>query len=260
MKRSDIINGIPPKFLINPIYKIYEWYLSRTLSSDIPEHVAIIIDGNRRFSKNEGDWNVVEGHRGGIMSLEQVLDWCGDFGINTVTVYAFSTNNFKRPSKELDSLMILFQIGFLGIAINQKIHENKVRVKALGDLNLFPENLRDAIRMAEESTASYRKRVLNIAIGYDGRMEIVDAGKRISKKVKEGQLEVDEIEENLIEKNLYSKGIDDPDLIIRTGGEKRLSGFLLWQSFHSQLYFCDVLWPEFAKIHFLKALKYYQKK
>ena len=181
-------------------------------------------------------------------------------GIEIVTAYAFSTENFNRAPKEVEGLMKLFQREFEGIAKNPKIHKNEVRIKAVGNLNLLPENVREAIRIAEEATSSYDKRIVNIAIGYDGRMEIIDAIKKISKEVKDGKLDCEDIDEDLVNRNLYTAGLEDPNLIIRTSGEERLSGFLLWQSSYSELYFCDSLWPELRKVDFLRALRSYQER
>ncbi|MEN4017243.1 MAG: polyprenyl diphosphate synthase [Methanobacterium sp.] len=246
---------------LKPLYRIYEWYISRNLKvKNMPKHIAIIMDGNRRYSKLMGNMQAIEGHKRGVDTLEKVLDWSIEFGIKIVTAYAFSTENFKRPQEEVKGLMKLFQKNFEEIANNPKIHKNKVRVKAVGNLDLLPKNVREAIKVAEESTASYDKRIVNIAIGYDGRMEIIDAIKKISNEFKEGKINLEDINEDLVNKNLYTAGLEDPNLIIRTSGEERLSGFLLWQSSYSELYFCDSLWPELRKVDFLRALRSYQER
>lgn len=246
---------------LKPVYKVYEWYISKNLKPEnMPKHIAIIMDGNRRYSKIMGNMEAIEGHKRGVSTLEKVLDWAIEMGIEIVTAYAFSTENFKRPPKEVEGLMKLFQKEFEGIARNPKIHKNEVRIKAVGNLDLLPENVREAIRIAEESTAHYNKRLVNIAIGYDGRMEIINAIKKISKDVKDGKLDLNEIDEDSVNMNLYTAGLDDPNLIIRTSGEERLSGFLLWQSSYSELYFCDSLWPELRKVDFLRALRSYQER
>ncbi|MCD7781829.1 MAG: di-trans,poly-cis-decaprenylcistransferase [Methanosphaera sp.] len=243
--------------LLQPLYSIYEWYISRNLDTDkMPNHVAIIMDGNRRFSKLHGD-KVIEGHKRGVTTLENVLGWCMDLGINIVTVYAFSTENFNRPKEEVDNLMDLFVKQFASITKNKKIHDNKVKVKAVGKLDLFPEKVLESIRIAEESTSDYEGRVVNIAMGYDGRTEIVDAFKKIAKKVEDGSLKPNDITEDMINDNLYTAGLEDPNLVIRTSGEERLSGFLLWQSSYSELYFTDSLWPELRKVDFLRAIRSY---
>lgn len=246
---------------LTPLYRLYEWYISRNLRPELmPKHVAIIMDGNRRFSKIQGNLGAIEGHKKGISTLERVLDWCVDLGIEIVTAYAFSTENFKRSPQEVEGLMQLFKENFEGIARNKKIHDNQVRVKAVGKLELLPEDVREAIHIAEKSTANYHKRLVNIAIGYDGRMEIVDAIKKIVNEVQEGKITIDDIDEELVNSNLYTAGLEDPNLIIRTSGEERLSGFLLWQSSYSELYFCDSLWPQLRKVDFLRALRSYQQR
>lgn len=246
---------------LKPLYKIYEWYISRNFKPEnMPKHIAIIMDGNRRYSKIMGNMQAIEGHKRGVNTLEKVLDWSIEMGIEIVTAYAFSTENFNRTSEEVEGLMKLFQKNFEGIANNPKIHKNKVRVKAVGNLDLLPDNVREAIKIAEDSTASYDKRLVNIAIGYDGRMEIIDAIKKISTEFKEGKINIGDIDEDLVSKNLYTAGLEDPNLIIRTSGEERLSGFLLWQSSYSELYFCDSLWPELRKVDFLRALRSYQER
>ena len=170
---------------LKPLYKIYEWYISKNLKQEnMPKHIAIIMDGNRRYSRIMGNMEAIDGHKRGVNTLEKVLDWAIEMGIEIVTAYAFSTENFKRPPKEVEGLMLLFQREFEGIAKNPKIHKNEVRIKAVGNLNLLPENVREAIKIAEDATASYNNRIVKIAIGYDGRMEIIDAIKKISKEVK----------------------------------------------------------------------------
>lgn len=247
--------------ILKPVYKVYEWYISRNLKPEnMPKHIAIIMDGNRRYSKLMGNMQAIEGHKRGVDTLEKVLDWSIEMEIEIVTAYAFSTENFKRPPEEVEGLMKLFQKNFEEIANNPKIHKNNVKVKAVGQLELLPENVREAIEIAEKSTASYDKRLVNIAIGYDGRMEIIDAIKKISKEVKDRKISLEDINEDLVNKNLYTAGLKDPNLIIRTSGEERLSGFLLWQSSYSELYFCDSLWPELRKVDFLRALRSYQER
>lgn len=247
--------------LLQPLYSVYEWYISKNLEKDkMPKHVAIIMDGNRRYSKMQGNLNAIEGHKRGVDTLENVLEWCIDLGINIVTVYAFSTENFKRSEKEVEDLMKLFVDSFLSISSNKKIHKNEVRLKAVGRLDLFPEEVRDAIKDAEKSTEKYEKRLINIAMGYDGRVEIVDAFKKIAAKVKSGEINPEDIDENMINENLYTAGLEDPNLVIRTSGEERLSGFLLWQSSYSELYFTDSLWPELRKVDFLRAIRSYTKR
>jgi len=243
----------------NIIYRLYDWYISRDLDPNkMPKHVAIIMDGNRRFAKLQGNIDVLKGHELGVDTLENVLDWSIELGIEIITVYAFSTENFKRPQKEVEGLMRLFVVNFKRLVDHEKIHKNEVRVKVVGRTELLPDDVKEAITEAEEATKNYNKRFLNLAIGYDGRLEIIDSFKKIIKDVQEGKITVDDVDEDLVSKNLYTEGIDDPNLIIRTSGEERLSGFLLWQSSYSELYFCETLWPELRKVDFLRAIRSYQ--
>ena len=243
----------------NFLYRIYEWYISRGLKPEkMPKHVAIIMDGNRRFSKLQGNMDVVKGHEIGVDTLEKVLDWSIELGIEIITAYAFSTENFNRPQHEVEGLMNLFVINFKRLVTHEKIHKNEVKVKVVGRTELLPDNVKEAILEAEEATKHYKKRLFNIAIGYDGRLEIIDSFKKIIKDVQDGKISIDDVNEDLVSKNLYTEGLDDPNLIIRTSGEERLSGFLLWQSSYSELYFCETLWPELRKVDFISAIRSYQ--
>lgn len=243
----------------NFLYRIYEWYISRGLKPEkMPKHVAIIMDGNRRFSKLQGNMDVVKGHEIGVDTLEKVLDWSIELGIEIITAYAFSTENFNRPQHEVEGLMNLFVINFKRLVNHEKIHKNEVKVKVVGRTELLPDNVKEAILEAEEATKHYKKRLFNIAIGYDGRLEIIDSFKKIIKDVQDGKISIDDVNEDLVSKNLYTEGLDDPNLIIRTSGEERLSGFLLWQSSYSELYFCETLWPELRKVDFIRAIRSYQ--
>ena len=241
------------------LYKIYEKRLLNELDpARMPKHVAIIMDGNRRYTRVQGNMEVTRGHELGVDTLEKVLDWSIDLGIEIVTAYAFSTENFNRSEKEVKGLMDLFVKNFKRIVNHEKIHRNKVRVKVVGRIELLPDDVREAIQEAEDATKDYHDRLFNLAIGYDGRLEIVDAVKKIYQKIEAGELSIDDVDEKLINDNLYTEGLADPNLIIRTSGEERLSGFLLWQSSYSELYFCDSLWPELRKIDYLRAIRDYQ--
>ncbi len=243
----------------NIIYRIYDWYISRNLDPNkMPKHVAIIMDGNRRYAKLHGEIDVLKGHEYGADTLEKVLDWSIELGIEIVTAYAFSTENFNRSKHEVDGLMQLFIKNFKKLVDHEKIHKNEVKVQVVGRVELLPEEVKQAIFDAEKATEKYNKRVLNLAIGYDGRLEIIDSFKKIIKEVQDGKITIDDVDEELVSKNLYTGGIDDPNLIIRTSGEERLSGFLLWQSSYSELYFCETLWPELRKVDFLRAIRSYQ--
>lgn len=245
----------------NILYQLYEWYITRDLKPEkMPKHVAIIMDGNRRYSKLQGNMDVVKGHEIGVDTLEKVLDWSIELGIEIITVYAFSTENFNRPQHEVEGLMNLFVKNFKRLVDHEKIHKNEVKVKVVGKTELIPESVREAIKEAEDATAHYDKRLFNIAIGYDGRLEIIDSIKKIIADVQAGKITIDDVDEDLVSQNLYTGGLDDPNLIIRTSGEERLSGFLLWQSSYSELYFCETLWPELRKVDFIRAIRSYQER
>jgi tritrans,polycis-undecaprenyl-diphosphate synthase [geranylgeranyl-diphosphate specific] len=245
----------------NILYRLYEWYITRDLKPEkMPKHVAIIMDGNRRYSKLQGNMDVIKGHEIGVDTLEKVLDWSIELGIEIITVYAFSTENFNRPQHEVEGLMNLFVKNFKRLVDHEKIHRNEVKVKVVGKTELIPESVREAIKEAEEATEHYDKRLFNIAIGYDGRLEIIDSIKKIIADVQAGKITIDDVDEDLVSKNLYTGGLADPNLIIRTSGEERLSGFLLWQSSYSELYFCETLWPELRKVDFVRAIRSYQER
>lgn len=245
----------------NILYRIYEWYITKDLKPEkMPKHVAIIMDGNRRFSRLQGNMDVVKGHEIGVDTLEKVLDWSIELGIEIITAYAFSTENFNRSEHEVEGLMNLFVKNFKRLVDHEKIHKNEVRVKVVGRTELLPDSVREAIEEAEQATAHYNKRLFNLAIGYDGRLEIIDSFKKIIKDVQDGKITIDDVNEELVSKNLYTEGLDDPNLIIRTSGEERLSGFLLWQSSYSELYFCETLWPELRKVDFIRAIRSYQER
>jgi tritrans,polycis-undecaprenyl-diphosphate synthase [geranylgeranyl-diphosphate specific] len=239
-------------------YQTYEKRLIReVLSMPVPNHVAIIMDGNRRYAKDFG-MLVSEGHDKGRQKLEDVLEWCMEIGVKMLTVYAFSTENVGRSKGEVDTLMRMFVENFRRLGDDQRVHKNKIRVRVLGQRDLLPKDLQDAIQYAEDKTKGYDKYFFNLAVGYGGREEILQGIKKLAEAVKEGKLKVDEIDEKTFSKFLYTKDMPDPDLILRTSGEERISNFLLWQLAYSELYFSDIYWPGFRKIDFLRAVRSYQ--
>jgi len=244
------------------VYRIYEkWLWHQVKNNPTPEHIGIILDGNRRWALNRSlDPNI--GHYYGADKTEEMLRWCLDLGVRSVTLYVFSTENFNRPREEVEELMQLFEERLQKIMEDDDIHKHKVRIKAIGRLNLLPKRLQKIIREIEKATKDYDKHFLNFAIAYGGRAEIIDAAKKIAAKVLNGELSVEDINEKTFEKNLYTSHLpkQDPDLIIRTSGEERLSGFLLYQSAYSELCFIDVYWPEFRRIDLLRAIRTYQKR
>ncbi len=241
---------------------VSDYYETRLLervkkAGHLPKHIGIILDGNRRFAENR-NLSKKEGHLFGAEKLEEVLNWAQELGIRHMTVYAFSKENFKRSLKEVQELMELFKKKFLEAAEDRRVHKNQVRLRAIGDKSSFPKELKNAIDEAEKKTEDYDNFSLNIAIGYGGRAELADAVQEICRDVEKGETDPNEVDEKVIEENLYTSDLPDPDLIIRTSGEERLSGFLLWQSAYSELYFCEANWPNFDKINFLRAINNYQ--
>lgn len=244
------------------VYKVYRrWLQMQIESKEKPEHIGIILDGNRRwaFARDMIPWH---GHREGVEKIKNFLDWCIDLGIKTVTLYAFSTENFQRKRKEVDEIMKLTEENLEKVLGSKVIHENRVCVRAIGRINLLPMGVQQLIHKIEESTMDYDRFYLNLALAYGGRAEIVDAAKKILSKVERGEIRPDDIDEDVFEGHLYTSHLpkQDPDLIIRTSGEARLSGFLLWQSAYSELFFVDVYWPEFREIDLLRAIRSFQQR
>jgi tritrans,polycis-undecaprenyl-diphosphate synthase [geranylgeranyl-diphosphate specific] len=243
-------------------YNIYErWLEDDVTSKEMPEHVGIILDGNRRWGfEKYGD--KLDGHFYGARTGEDFLEWCLDLGIKTVTLYVFSTENFQRPEMETSRILKLIEDETRKLVTDKRIHDSRVHVKALGRLELLPDSLRKALAEVESVTASYDKHYLNIAVAYGGRAEIVDAAKRIIDEVKSGVLDEELVDEDMFRKYLYTSHLPNPypELIIRTSGEARLSGFLLWQAAYSEFVFLDVYWPEFRKIDLLRAIRTYQRR
>jgi tritrans,polycis-undecaprenyl-diphosphate synthase [geranylgeranyl-diphosphate specific] len=218
------------------------------------------MDGNRRFARELG-LDPCQGHQFGRDKLEEVVEWClNDVGIEDLTVYAFSTENLCRSKGEVKVLMNLFERNLRELAKNEKIHKNRVKVRIIGQLSLLPDEVREAAELAMESTKDYGDHSFNIAIAYGGREEIIQAIKRITSDVSRGQMKIDDINEDSVSSYLYTSDLPDPDLILRTSGEERISNFLLWQLAYSELYFADVYWPAFKKIDLLKAIKSYQER
>jgi len=247
------------------LYRLYERWLLRDIhSSPMPQHIGLILDGNRRFAQGQGLDDPVAGHRMGAEKLEEVLQWLTDLRIRITTLYALSTENLYRPALELDGLLDLIESKIRLMAVDPRIHQRQVRFRAVGRLTLLPQSLQEAIALVEEATRHYDHFFLNIAVGYGGRQEITDAVRRLlaeRAKAHESLTRIaDELTSDEIGKYLYTDNLPDPDLIIRTSGELRLSGFLLWQSAYSELHFCDTFWPAFRKIDLLRAIRNYQRR
>jgi len=223
----------------------------------LPRHIAIIMDGNRRWAKEKG-LEAKIGHKQGADTLEKIVKYANKIGIKHITVYAFSTENWKRTEEEVGALMLLLQ-NYLDSFFKKADTEN-IKIKVLGDITALSDGLQKSIKKAIENTAQNTGIVFNIAFNYGGRDEIVRAVKKISAKVKSGEIEIDNIDEEVISNNLYTEGQPDPDLLIRTSGEIRLSNFLPWQLVYSEFYFIDKYWPDFNENDLDKAIEEYQKR
>ena len=216
-----------------------------------PKHIAIILDGNRRYAMQHGlkPWM---GHKKGSENVKNLLGWCKELGVRELTLYAFSVENFKRDKKEVDFLMRLFREQMKRLERDRSIDKNRIQVSFIGRLSLFPENIQESMKKVMEKTKRYGGFKINFATGYGGRAEIVDAvNKIVGKKIKK-------VDEKTITENLYLS--DEPDLVIRTGGEKRVSNFLIWQSYYSEWHFTDKLWPELTKEDLVKAIEDFGKR
>jgi len=242
------------------VYKVYEKWLTNTISHEnMPKHLGVILDGNRRWARNR-KMTTLEGHWEGADTVEKFLYWCLELGINTITLYSFSTENFKRDKEEVENLFKLFDEVLDKVIRSDLIHKNQVRVRAIGRIDTLPQTLQTGIKKVEKATQDYDRFYLNIALAYGGRAEIVDAMQSIGEKIRQGEITPDMIDEALIEANLYTAYLPqpNPDMIIRTSGESRLSNFLVWQSAYSELFILDVYWPSFRKIDLMRAIREYQ--
>ncbi|MGI0073988.1 MAG: polyprenyl diphosphate synthase [Nitrosotalea sp.] len=230
-------------------------------NGEIPKHIAIILDGNRRWAKR----NLVlklDGHFHGADAVEKLLDWCEELNIKIITLYVLSVENLARDDDELHHLYDLINARLEKLYNDPRIHKNQMRIKAIGRVELLPDFLKEVLNRLETVTKDYDNHYLNIAIAYGGQNELVDAVKKIAVRIKEGALDINDIDKNVIESCLYTSHLpqSSPDMILRTSGEKRLSGFLMWQSAYSELVFMDVYWPEFRKIDLMRAIRTYQKR
>ncbi|MCS7281658.1 MAG: polyprenyl diphosphate synthase [Desulfobacterota bacterium] len=247
--------------VLKPIYYLYEKFLERqVLKGIIPAHVALILDGNRRYAKEMGFSDVSMGHKLGAQKVDELLIWCAELNIKVVTIWVLSTDNIYREPEELEKLLFIIESKLYDLSKNPMVKRYGYRIKILGNTSILPVRLQEVVRIVEKSTKDNKDRILNIALGYGGREEIIEAVKKaiLSKKTQNIEKIIEGLTTEDVGKYLYTYGIPDPDLIIRTSGEIRLSGFLLWQSAYSEFYFCDALWPAFRKIDFLRAIRSYQ--
>ena len=253
------------RLLEKPFYRFYERRLMRNAGTwNLPKHIGIILDGNRRFAKHIGLSSVIDGHARGADKLHEVLNWSFDMGIPVVSCWIFSIENFDRPEDEVTSLLALIEEKTHSLMTNEDIHRRRVKVQYHGQLHRLPESLQKTIKEVEAATADYDQCNLNVMIAYGGRHEITAAVRDLlqdqiaaGKSIEEA---LAELKPEALSEYLYTSGQPDPDLIIRTSGEIRLSGFLLWQSAYAEYYFCDSFWPAFRKIDFLRALRAYHQR
>jgi short-chain Z-isoprenyl diphosphate synthase len=239
------------------VYRLYERRLEASLSpAGVPRHVGVMCDGNRRWARSAGLLDVSSGHRKGADKIFELLGWCRQSGVEVVTLWLLSTDNLvARPPEELEPLL-----GIIELTVRQLVAQHW-RVKPVGALDLLPVETAQVLKDAAEATADYPGLLVNIAVGYGGRREIADAVRSLLQEQATKGTTIEELAEVLdvehIAEHLYTAGQPDPDLVIRTSGEQRLGGFLLWQSAHSEFYFCDAYWPAFRKVDFLRALRSY---
>ena len=241
--------------------QVYERRLARHLeTADKPRHVGVIIDGNRRWARAIGLEDVSEGHRRGADKIADFLTWCDEDGIDVVTLFLLSTDNLTRPEPELTPLLRIIE----GVAEDLSGPGRRWRLRPVGALGLLPAETVAVLKRAEEDTHDRPGATVNLAVGYGGRREIADAVRSLLAEHSAKGTSLDELVANLevehIAEHLYTRGQPDPDLVIRTSGEQRLSGFLLWQTAHSEFYFTDVYWPDFRRVDFLRALRDYARR
>jgi short-chain Z-isoprenyl diphosphate synthase len=238
------------------VYRLYEHRLEASLSPEaIPRHVGVMCDGNRRWARSAGLLDVSSGHQKGADKIFELLQWCRQAGVEVVTLWLLSTDNLSRPAAELDPLLRIIED-----TVRELVAENW-RVNPMGALDLLPADTAQVLKDAGEATASRTGLLVNVAVGYGGRREIADAVRSLLQDHATRGTTIEELAEVLdvehIAEHLYTAGQPDPDLVIRTSGEQRLGGFLLWQSAHSEFYFCDAYWPAFRRVDFLRALRSY---
>ena len=246
--------------LRDAIYRMYERRLIVDLArrgAPIPRHVGVILDGNRRWARAAGNEDVSKGHQAGADKIDELLEWCTDAGIEHVTVWLLSTDNLSRPAEELKPLLAIIESTVTALAGPDR----PWRVRPVGALDLLPQETTRVLKEAEAATLGKTGLDVNVAVGYGGRREIADAVRSLLLQESAKGTSIDELAEVIdvehIAEHLYTKGQPDPDLVIRTSGEQRLGGFLLWQSARSEFYFCEAYWPDFRRVDFLRALRAY---
>jgi short-chain Z-isoprenyl diphosphate synthase len=238
------------------LYAAYERRLARQLGpASIPRHVGVMLDGNRRWARARGA-GTEEGHRAGAENIANLLGWCEEVGVEVVTLWLLSTDNLARPDAELRPLL-----GIIEDAVDTLADTHRWRINPVGAVDVLPSRTAERLKAAAERTRDVEGMLVNVAVGYGGRREIADAVRSLLQEHATKGTSIEELAEVIdvehIAEHLYTKGQPDPDLVIRTSGEQRLGGFLLWQSTHSEFYFCEAYWPDFRKVDFLRALRAY---
>jgi short-chain Z-isoprenyl diphosphate synthase len=241
------------------LYPAYEARVVRRLPADrLPKHVGVMLDGNRRWARAVGT-DTAHGHRAGAANIEPLLGWCEEIGVEVVTLWLLSTDNLNRPPAELEPLL-----GIIGDAVEALAAQRHWRLHPVGSLDLLPADVAERLKSAAESTRDVDGLLVNVAVGYGGRREIADAVRSLLQEHAERGTSLEELAEVIdvehIAEHLYTKGQPDPDLVIRTSGEQRLGGFLLWQSAQSEFYFCEAYWPDFRRVDFLRAIRAYTQR
>ena len=237
------------------LYPAYEARMLRRMPDNLPQHVGVMLDGNRRWAKAVGH-DTAHGHRAGAANIEPLLTWCDEIGIQVVTLWLLSTDNLNRPVKELEPLLEI-----IADAVDSLADQQRWRLNPVGALDLLPSDLVERLKDAAERTAEVDGMLVNVAVGYGGRREIADAVRSLLIEHAEKGTSLEQLAQTIdvetIADHLYTKGQPDPDLVIRTSGEQRLGGFLLWQSAKSEFYFCEAYWPDFRRVDFLRAIRAY---
>lgn len=256
MLRSSGMRIPYPPALRNLVYRLYARRVEGRLDhTQVPQHIGVILDGNRRWARADGR-TTEQGHQAGADKIGELLGWCEETGVGVVTLWLLSTDNLDRPEAELRPLLGIIENTVRGLAA-----DGRWRVHHVGNRDLLPTATQRVLKESEQATADNKGVMVNVAVGYGGRQEIADAVRSLLLEHAERGTSFEQLAEivdiDLISEHLYTRGQPDPDLVIRTSGEQRLSGFMLWQSAHSEYYFCEVFWPAFRKVDFLRALRDY---
>jgi len=242
---------------VKPINPPVEQISDKVVLEKVPTHLAIIMDGNGRWANKRGGIRIM-GHKAGVDSVREVTETCAEIGVKYLTLYAFSTENWNRPKTEVNALMRLLIRALR--SETSRLNKNNIRLLAIGQIDRLPEDIRTELKEAIESTKNNDRMMLCLALSYSGRWDITEAMKKVAEKVKSGEIEPCDITDTLISSNLSTADIPDPDLIIRTSGEYRISNFLLWQLAYSELVITDTYWPDFRRSDILQAIESYQKR